>query len=119
MGKRRAGCPDPGVVVFEGSGAEHHFLGPVGGGPTGGDTGFDADAPGGVTVGDDGVHEGDEFIPGGGDFITGGVELGFGVPDEAFAVEAMPDTGALTVHLGHIEPALIVLLAQPIGGDVG
>ena len=31
----------------------------------------------------------------------------------------MPDTGALAVHLGHVEPALVVLLAQPFGGDVG
>ena len=44
---------DPLVVVLRRGGAQHEVFDPVGRRPTGGRTGLDADAPGGVAVGHD------------------------------------------------------------------
>ncbi len=115
---------DPLVVVLQRGGAQHHLFDPVGGGPAGGSLRLDADAPGGVAVIGDLLGERHQLVPGGGDGVAGGVEVVLGVPDQALAVEAVPDAAGhgLTIRSGdhaHVQPALVVLLLQPVFGDPG
>src|SRR5690606_28658944 len=48
-----------------------------------------------------------------GNGVAGLVERLLRIPHQALAVEAMPHAGYLAFHLGHVQPALVILLLQP------
>ena len=83
---------------------------------------LDADAPGGVAVIGDLLVQGHQLIPGLGDCVAGCIPGLLGIPDQALAVEAVEDAGFHAVDGGHVPPALVVLLRQPVlweeGGDI-
>ncbi len=116
-GGKRQLAGGPLVVVLQAGGAEHELLHPVRGRPARGSPRLDADAPGSVPIGHNHVHQGDQLVPGLGDRIASSVEVVLGIPHQALAVEAMPDTSRLALYIRHLKPAIVVLLLQPGIGD--
>ena len=117
-GTERQVAGHPGVVIFQRGGAQHYLFRPVGRRPAGGYARFDANAPGGVPVVSNGLRQGHQIVPRFGNLVSGRFKVVNGIPDQALAVETVPDTSHRAIHVSHVQPALVILLLQPIHGDI-
>ena len=108
----------PGVVVLQRRRAQHRLFRPVRRRPAGRRAGLDADAPRRVAVVGDLLRQGHQVVPRLRHFVAGRVESRLRIPHQALAVETVPDTSRdwaiCALDLAHVQPALVVLLRQPV-----